>query len=85
MENSYCFYENRECKYYPCHNGLEQINCMFCFCPLYTFERCLGSYVMLSDKNVIRKDCSKCTFPHNPDNYETIIDFIRLSENKTNP
>lgn len=35
MENSHRFFENRECKYFPCHKGLEDFNCLFCYCPLY--------------------------------------------------
>ncbi|MFW5671451.1 MAG: cysteine-rich small domain-containing protein, partial [Acetivibrio ethanolgignens] len=35
MENSYRFFENRECKYFPCHKGLKELNCLFCYCPLY--------------------------------------------------
>ncbi|MGN1180093.1 MAG: cysteine-rich small domain-containing protein, partial [Suilimivivens sp.] len=30
MENSHRFFENRECKYFPCHKGLEDFNCLFC-------------------------------------------------------
>ena len=34
-ENSYRFFSNRECQYYPCHEGIEEMNCLFCYCPLY--------------------------------------------------
>lgn len=34
-ENSYRFFFNRECQYYPCHEGIEEMNCLFCYCPLY--------------------------------------------------
>ena len=27
-------FENRECKYYPCHET-DNINCLFCYCPLF--------------------------------------------------
>ena len=33
MENSYRFFANKDCKYYPCHQGLEAFNCLFCYCP----------------------------------------------------
>ena len=38
MEHSYKFFENKACKYNPCHEGMEQINCLFCYCPLYDME-----------------------------------------------
>ena len=31
MENSYRFFENKECQYYPCHKGIENMNCLFCY------------------------------------------------------
>ena len=40
MENSYRFFENKECQYYPCHKGIENMNCLFCYCPLYSREHC---------------------------------------------
>lgn len=64
-----CFYKNKECKYYPCHSGLERINCLFCFCPLYTFDDCGGTYEMLNGI----KDCSECLFPHKAENYGVIL------------
>ena len=33
-ENSYRFFQP-ECQYYPCHEGIEEMNCLFCYCPLY--------------------------------------------------
>ena len=32
MENSYRFFANKDCKYYPCHEGIEEMNCMFFLC-----------------------------------------------------
>ena len=41
MENSYRYFENRACKYYPCHEvENDEMNCLFCFCPLYEREHC---------------------------------------------
>ena len=42
MENSYRFFENKDCGYFPCHKGLEDFNCLFCYCPMYTLEKCPG-------------------------------------------
>lgn len=43
MENSYRFFENKECKYFPCHEGVDDFNCLFCYCPLYHLENCPGN------------------------------------------
>ena len=72
---SYKFFENKECEFYPCHKGMKEINCLFCYCPLYRLEDCGGSFKLL--KNGV-KDCSGCTFPHVRENYEKVIK--KLSE-----
>ena len=35
------FFQNRECKYFPCHKGIdeEEFNCLFCYCPLYALGK----------------------------------------------
>lgn len=43
MENSYRFFENKECQYFPCHKPLEHFNCLFCYCPFYHKEKCPGN------------------------------------------
>ncbi len=73
MKNSYRFFENKECKYYPCHNGQQNINCMFCFCPLYEMEKCPGNYRYIESNGKCIKDCMDCTFPHVPENYDSIM------------
>ena len=77
MENSYKFFENRECKYFPCHKGLEDFNCMFCYCPLYSKKNCPGnpSFIQKGDREI--KDCSNCIFPHVPENYEKVLECLR--------
>jgi len=62
----FCRYD---CEYYPCHDLLE-INCLFCYCPLYELTDCGGDYVIL--KNGL-KDCSKCLLPHKIENFEHIL------------
>ena len=76
MENSYKYFENRQCEYYPCHKGLEEVNCLFCYCPMYESKDCLGNpvYMMQDGKQV--KDCSKCAYPHRAENYDAIIKFL---------
>ena len=74
MKNSYKFFQNKECEWFPCHSALqiENFSCLMCFCPLYNFTNCGGNYILL-DGDV--KDCSNCLIPHY--NYDYIIDRLR--------
>ena len=70
---NYDFFQNRQCEYFPCHQGAEaeSFNCLFCFCPLYALgDRCGGSFTYL--ENGI-KDCSGCLRPHRRENYGKIM------------
>lgn len=74
MENSFRFYRNLACTYFPCHKveNEEEFNCLFCYCPLYFLEECGGNH---EDKYGI-KDCSKCLIPHRPNGYDHINNKI---------
>lgn len=74
MKNSYRFFCNRECEWFPCHStrSPDTFNCLFCFCPLSPYEDCGGSYIMLDNG---WKDCTNCLIPHN--NYDYIIDKLK--------
>ena len=80
MEASYKYFENRACKYYPCHEGIEEMNCLFCYCPMYRIERCPGDPSYVERDGGVIKVCTGCTFPHRAENYD-IIQGI-LAENK---
>ena len=85
MENSYKYFENKECQYYPCHKGTQNINCMFCYCPLYALgDKCGGNFTYL--ENGI-KDCSACLRPHKRECFAQIqaktMDVIEMVK-KTN-
>lgn len=70
----YRFFQNRKCEYFPCHEGVDEaeFNCLFCFCPLYALgKRCGGRCQYTKEGN---KDCSACTFPHQRENYDRVID-----------
>ena len=82
MKNSYRFFANRDCKYYPCHEGLEDFNCLFCYCPFYLRERCPGEPVFLKKGEKIIKDCSQCTYPHRPESYDVIMEWIKKENEK---
>lgn len=77
MENSYRFFENRDCQYFPCHHGLEAFNCLFCYCPMYRLEKCPGNPQYLEVRGKIIKACTDCTFPHRPENYDKIMKVLR--------
>ena len=77
MKNSCRYFENRDCEYYPCHEGIEEMNCLFCYCPLYHMENCPGRprYAEKNGRQI--KVCTDCTFPHRAENYDRIIELIR--------
>ena len=69
---SYRFFSNKECEHYPCHNS-NQLNCLFCYCPLYNLE-CKGNFTILGNG---KKDCSKCNIPHNINGYDYINKILK--------
>ena len=77
MEASYRYFENRACEYYPCHKGIEEMNCLFCYCPLYTRQDCPGNPSFKEKDGKTIKICTDCTFPHRPENYDAIRDLLK--------
>lgn len=73
MENSYRFFQNRDCKYFPCHKMKDEseFNCLFCYCPLYTLGDKCGGNCSYTDKGI--KNCTDCTLPHHPKGYDYIL------------
>lgn len=81
MENSYRFFQNRDCKYFPCHKVQDEsaFNCLFCYCPLYTLGDQCGGNCTYTDQGI--KNCTNCTLPHNPKGYDYILSrFHALAE-----
>ncbi len=72
MQATYRFFNNCDCAYFPCHQGVaaEEFNCLFCFCPLYFFADC-GGTPRYTPEGV--KDCSQCVKPHLPEAYDAIV------------
>ena len=66
------FFQNRECRHFPCHQGIEEaeFNCLFCYCPLYMLGKQCGGNYTYTDKGM--KSCKNCAFPHLPENYEQV-------------
>lgn len=84
MENSSRFFANRACEYYPCHENIEEINCMFCYCPLYERKHCPGKPKYIEYKGNVIKSCMNCTFPHEAAHYDIIMQFLtRRDEGKS--
>lgn len=74
MGDSSAFFANKNCKYYPCHKGLDEINCLFCYCPLYDRKDCPGTYTMIkTGSGTLVKSCMDCAFPHRRENYGAVI------------
>ncbi|MCF8012694.1 MAG: cysteine-rich small domain-containing protein [Clostridiales bacterium] len=77
---SYKFYQNHSCQFFPCHDDFseEEFSCLFCYCPLYHMNNCGGDYTILNN-NI--KDCSECKLPHKEENYEYIIKKLMEENN----
>ena len=80
MDNSYRYFRNEACKYFPCHKNADpqKFNCLFCYCPMNPYEDCLGTPGFITrESGTVIKDCSNCIFPHVPEHYEQIMDFLK--------
>ena len=81
--NSYRFFQNRECQFFPCHNVQDEdgFNCLFCYCPLYLDDNCIGSpeYIITGRGQRI-KDCSSCLVVHRPEMYDKVIAHLGRQE-----
>ena len=72
-QGKYSFFQHTDCEYFPCHktDHPEDFNCLFCYCPLYALGRACGGDYTYNERGV--KDCSACTFPHRPENYDRLL------------
>ena len=72
---SYKYFENHYCEFFPCHpDSSKGHNCLFCKCPLYNDESCVG--VQNGDGVILEngfKDCSGCTHNHEYGNAEEMM------------
>jgi len=78
MENSYSFFNNHNCKYFPCHKkpAADEFNCLFCYCPLYLYgDKCGGKFKYSGVKKI--KNCTACHLPHTPEYYDVIINKLK--------
>jgi len=44
---------------------------------MYLRENCPGNPVYLEWKGQRIKDCTNCTFPHRPENYDKVLEILR--------
>ena len=73
-EECICYQQNKKC------HDLENLNCLFCYCPFYDLSAKEGGCKMNSSKgkyvgNCQGKiwDCSDCDFPHKKENVKDIL------------
>ena len=59
------------------HKGLDNFNCLFCYCPLYLKEDCPGNPQYMEKNRKKIKICTNCTFPHQPENYTKIVQILK--------
>ena len=84
-QGHYRFFNHTACEFYPCHDmPTDELNCLFCFCPLYALgSDCGGNFTYVGEHGDI-KDCSACTVPHRRENYDYIMsrfaDIQKLAE-----
>jgi Zn-finger protein len=84
--NASFFLSNPDCQYFPCHDmgagcgpyeehgpDKARFNCLFCYCPLYHYEDCPGNPQSVAVNGRLIRDCSRCDFPHRPENYEKLL------------
>ena len=76
MDNSSRFFANKDCEFYPCHDCEGDINCLFCYCPLYDMD-CPGNFRIADKGDRQVKSCKDCVFPHLPENYDTVISLLK--------
>ncbi len=69
MKYSHKFFANKDCRYYPCHETEGELNCMFCYCPLYFLDDCGGDFTR-TGKGI--KDCSGCLRVHGEQSWEFV-------------
>ena len=73
MGENFKYFRHDSCEYFPCHcaDGMEEFNCLFCYCPLYALGSGCGGNFSYTEGGI--KDCSACTFPHRPENYDRLL------------
>lgn len=70
---------NQACKFFPCHDGME--DCTFCFCPLYLCknEERGGKFIRVNNGKTNQRiwDCTRCNWIHKKETVDKIFELIR--------
>ncbi|MCI5568396.1 MAG: cysteine-rich small domain-containing protein [Lachnospiraceae bacterium] len=82
MKESSRFFSNRKCEFFPCHKTTGEFNCLFCYCPMYHFENCPGNPAFKEKHGRRIKVCTGCDYPHRPENYDSVIEFLSKKNNR---
>jgi len=61
IESTNGLYNQKDSICHKCHEVEGDLNCFFCFCPLYDEFECGVNYIILENG---LKDCSVCLKPH---------------------
>lgn len=70
---------NKACKFFPCHQGME--DCTFCYCPFYPcLDAGLGGYVTSPKFNKMIWSCKACDWIHRKKVTKNIFDLIRKNQ-----
>ena len=86
MKNSQKYFENTECRHFPCHtlpegDSSDGFNCLFCFCPLYALGELCGGNFSFDNENGV-KSCVGCDLPHRPEYYGTVMAKLKKAAKK---
>ncbi len=57
--------------------GNKGVNCLFCYCPLFSMDDCPGKYHYVEKNGRMIKSCVDCSFIHDADNYEIILKLLK--------
>lgn len=65
------------CDFYPCHSGVRDFRCTFCYCPIYPcgMEETGGKWIEGANGKRVW-DCSECTIVHEGDFVDKIKAFF---------
>lgn len=80
----YSFFQHTQCEYFPCHatDKPDSFNCLFCYCPLYHLGTTCGGSFTYDNKGV--KRCESCLYPHKRENYDGIIEKLKMGRSSMN-
>jgi len=69
--------KGKECKFYPCHDKLE--DCTFCYCPIYPCKipETGGKFIKTGLSNKEIWDCTQCTIVHDKSFVDNVKNYMK--------